>query len=155
MSADSSHLYTGNIPFYLHASFEDATSEVVLSAVFSVGYTDWLLFEECTPTGPHSIECTHPFYWVPVDGDSLWVLVAAFDADSNYMVDTLWVHFDSSLAVTPLVRIDDPAYDFAVVPDHELNVRGGVDNFYGGDTLYLYASVNGVVLPDYRLKEPT
>lgn len=142
VSADGAHVYTGNVAFRLEVRFSDPSSDTIGAALFASTYPDWDYFDECVSVGGGIWDCAEQFYWLPTDGDSLWVVVFATDPDSNYLLDTLWVHYDSTLITTPTIRIDEPAVDFEVVASRSLYLRGVVEDFTGDDTLHLFAGVN-------------
>ncbi|MBD3239871.1 MAG: hypothetical protein GF331_04745 [Chitinivibrionales bacterium] len=150
VSADSAHIYTGDIPFHFHVRIADSYSDPTAPVVYAPELASGAPFDQCTPVGPHAAECTKTLYFWAEDSDSSWIVVAVADESGNHKADTFWVHYDSSLVSTPIVRIDEPAQDLEVVPHRQLTVFGDVENMYGDDSLYLIATVNDSDLDGYR-----
>lgn len=151
VSADSSHIYTGDIPLHFRVRIRDTYSDLAQPVLYAPEYSGGAAFDQCSPAGPHEIECSKALYWWAEAGDSAWVVVTAADQAGNQTVDTIWIHYDSSLVSTPTVRIDEPSQDLQVVPHRRLTVLGDVENMYSDDTLVLMASVNDSDLDDYRV----
>ncbi len=151
VSADSTHIYTGDVPLHFRVRIRDSYSDPTQAVLYAPEHGDGAEFDQCKPVGPHEVECTKALYWWAEGGDSSWVVVSVADQGGNEQLDTFWIHYDSSLVSTPTVRIDEPAQDLEVVPHRRLTVLGDVENMYGDDTLMLMASVNDSDLSGFRV----